>query len=298
MSEPKYHHYVSNFYLKKFAVEASQKFKLNVFDKFTGEIQSKKRTDKIGGCNHFNRSFSETDPNDVEKFYAREIETQAGAALKRILNAGDITSNKDLSDVLLFFAMTTARNPSSRSRIEDPMRKLDELVIRDALGDEGADVLEKRLHRDLLPQEHVEMELPRINPIFESLVSKSWEILETTAETGEFITCDDPLQIVHADEAGPCWGFRSNGAIVYAPLCPNLAILGSDRKRSSSKASLDKEHVAALNFGTIISAYQHVYYKSDNFYVLQSKEHKAVKWSAELARAIQHGKNIRKQTQH
>jgi hypothetical protein len=282
MSEPIYHHYVSNFYLKKFARRAGAYFKINEFDKTTGKINPKRRTDKTGGSDHFNRSFSPTDPNDVEKLYARIIETPAGVAFKQMLNAGEFTSSDDLSHVLLFFAMTTARNPKWRSRIEAPTRTLDALLIRTALGDDGEEMLRKRLGRNLFPQEHVEMEFPQIDNIWQSLTSKSWVILETTSEIGEFITCDDPLQIVHADEVKP-WGFESNNATIYAPLSPTLAILGQSSKPKFLKTTLDQEQVAKLNFGTMVSAYQHVYYKSDNFYVFQYNQNKLMKWSRELA---------------
>jgi len=283
LSEPTYHHYVSKFYLNKFASQAGKNtMKTNVFDKSTKQIFRNKKTEKVGGIAHFNRSFSKDDPNDVEKFYARKIETPAGAALNRILDEKAFTSEQDLQDVLLFFAMTTARNPKARNQIEGPMRAIDELLVRSALGDEAADVLEKRLNRDLFPQEHVAMERSLIDPIFASLATKDWAILETTSKASEFITCDDPLQIIGADEARP-WGFESNGAIIYAPLCPTLAILGKNGKLKSTKVTMNLEQVAGLNSATFRSAYRLIFYKSDKFSVLGEKDTSIVRW-ADLAK--------------
>ncbi|MBU2866797.1 DUF4238 domain-containing protein [Pacificibacter marinus] len=281
MSEPIYHHYISNFYLKQFARPAGKKsFKIHEFDKLLGKISPKKRTSETGGKDHFNKSFSKTDPNDIEKIYARKIETPAGAALKRILDAKAITSEVDLNDVLLFFAMTTARNPKRRSQNEDPMRKLDGLLIRSALGEDGASILEQRVSRDLLSEEHVEMELSQILPIFQSLTSKSWTLLES--EGGEFITSDDPLQIIHANEAPP-WGFKSNGAVLYAPLSAEFAIMGLSNKVGPPKMPFSKRHVAGLNLQTVLSAHHYVYYKSDNFYIVEDSLNKVTRWSENMA---------------
>lgn len=267
LSEPIYHHYVSKFYLNKFSVSVEKnKWKTNAFDRVSGEQFKRKLTDKIGGSDHFNKSFSVGDPNDVEKFYARKIETPAGAALKRILDAKTLTSAEDLGHVLLFLAMTAVRNPKARSQIEEPMRYLDGLLSRSALGDEGTEVLEKRQKRDLFPEEHVNMELPQIDPVFESLCKKQWVILEATKETGEFITCDGPLQIIGADDERP-WGFESNGAIIFAPLSPTIAIYGKSDKPKIAKLTLNLEAVAAFNLGTLSSAFRLVFYKSDNVYL-------------------------------
>lgn len=285
MSEPTYHHYISKFYLDKFASNPGNgKPKTNIFDKNTKQIR-RKLTRKVGGSDHFNRFFSENDPNAVEKFYAREIETPAGAALKRILEKKAITSRKDLHDVLLFFAMTTVRNPKARNTIEDPMKFIDAILIRSALGDEGRGVLEKRLKRSLIPQEHVSMEFPLIHPIFKILVEKEWTILEVSAEAGDFITCDDPLQIISANEPRP-WGFESNGAILYAPLCPTLALLGQDCTPNTTKSTLSLEKVARLNSLTMSSAYRLVFFKSDNFYVLRETDASILRWTDLTAKHI------------
>lgn len=246
LSEPKFHHYVSNFYLKGFAAEdRKKKHAVQVFDKF--ELKTfEKRTDKTGGAKNFNRSFSKADPNNVEKLYSSAVEGPAGAALKKVLQSKSLSSKEDLERLLLFFAMTSARNPKRRAMVEAPMRQLDGLLIRSALGDDGNEILEKRNIRDLLPEEHVGMELPLIEPIFDSLCSKSWAILEAGDDAGEFVTSDFPLQIATANEDPP-WGFESPGATIFAPLSKNLAMLGQSGSLKASKLTLDKTMVASFN---------------------------------------------------
>lgn len=267
LSEPNFHHYVSNFYLKGFAAEDRiKKYRVQVFDKF--ELKTfETRTNKTGGAKNFNRSFSKTDPNNVEKFYSDAVEGPAGAALKRVLQSKSLSSRKDLESLLLFFAMTTARNPKQRAMVEAPMRQLDCLLIKSALSDDGNEILEKRNSRDLFPEEHVGMELPLIKPIFDSLCSKNWAILEPDEGAGEFITSDFPLQIVTANEDRP-WGFESPGATIFAPLSKDLAMLGQSGSLKISKLTLDKTMVASFNFGTLIDAYRNIFFKTDSFLIL------------------------------
>jgi len=267
LSEPKFHHYVSNFYLKGFAAEdRNKKYRVQVFDKCESKTFGA-LTDKTGGAKYFNRSFSKTDPNNVEKFYSDAVEGPAGAALKRVLQLKSLSSTNDLESLLLFFAMTTARNPKQRAMLEAPLRQVDSLLIRSALGDDGNEILEKRNSRDLFPEEHVGMELPLIEPIFDSLCSKNWVILEPDEDAGEFITSDFPLQIATANVDRP-WGFESPGATIFAPLSKDLAMLGQSGSPKVSKLTLDRTMVASFNFGTLLDAYRNIFYRTDAFLIL------------------------------
>lgn len=264
----KFHHYISQLYLKKFAHTDGARPRLYMYDKVQEKEQPRALISRNAGEDYFNLCFG-PDPMAIEHFYARKIETPSGAALKRILEARSLEVSHDLCDILLFFAMTSARNPKYREQIEDPLRQLDLMILKTALGDNATDAMAARSRRNLTSKEHVAMELGLIDPLHEAFCRKGWALLSAPSCSGGFITSDDPMQIVRASSPGN-WGYNTEGAELFAPLSPRLALLGGEGARKKKAVTLTAEQVGHFNTGTILDAHKYIFAKSDEFNVISN----------------------------
>ncbi|MEP1330585.1 DUF4238 domain-containing protein [Pseudophaeobacter sp.] len=261
----KFHHYVSQFYLRKFAHTPGRNSKMYMYDFLENTEEPKARIGSNAGEDYFNECFG-SDHLAIEHFYDKEIESPAGAALKRVLEVCSLESSQDLCDILLFFAMTTARNPKQREHIEEPIRQLDLMLLKTALGSDAGKAMKARSNRNLSSKEHVTVEIELIDPIHEALCKKNWSLLAAPSSGDGFITSDDPMQIVHASAPGN-WGFDSEGAQLFAPLSPGLALFGGSGVQKRGVFTLTKEEVAAFNSETIKGAHRYIFARSGKFEV-------------------------------
>jgi len=260
---PVFHHYISKFYLKHFAAEKIKTPNIYRYDKkyLVGRMAS---TGKSAGEDHFNTVPWLKNPAFFEDAYNKLIETPSVEPFRSTIRNKEFGSEKDLNSILLFFALTTTRNPTERSLIEGPMRKIDEIITASALGNvQAAPIIQTMRSKSYPVSKHIEMEIEIIDPIYEALKGKFWSLHQGVKEAGDFITGDYPLIILRADSAPP-WGLNSPNAVIYAPISSDLAMLGTSAPLQDTPP-LSKSDIAALNGRIFHTANRYVFSRSKSF---------------------------------
>ncbi|MCX5880736.1 MAG: DUF4238 domain-containing protein [Deltaproteobacteria bacterium] len=293
----RHHHYLSQCYLKGFTKGGSKKSKLTVID-FKEKKFFETTPRNIGGIRDFNRVDIEgIDPNAVENSYA-EFEGKAATALKQIEELLEIDgTNKDC--IFTLIALFAIRLPEQRenwrqfqAQILEKLMDLSlatkerwesQITQMKAGGYEANDDISyediKTFHKSKaykieFPKEHhIRMEMFGINAILPYLQGRNWLLIQSTEESGPFITTDNPVNLSwnEPEKIPPIYrespGFGQKSTQVYFPLSKNIALLGEfEGKKGLVRGN--KQLVAMLNSKMLMFMFKQIYAPKIDFYFL------------------------------
>lgn len=293
----RHHHYISQCYLKGFSKGGSKKSKLLVID-----LKEKKQFETIprnvGGLRDFNRiDFEGVDQNIIENDLAK-FEGEAATALKKLgENLSFEGINKSL--ILNLIALFAVRSPERREHWRKFQAQIVETMTALTLAskerwesqikqmkDSGHDVDDNVTYEDAkkffdskkytisVPREqHIHIEFVGMEAILPTLYDRNWLLLQSTEDSGPFITTDNPVSLTWKDpEKVPPFQRNSPGfGLIDTQLCfpvsKNLALVGEfDSQDGTTEAT--KEFVSAINTRMIQFANKQIYASKAGFYFL------------------------------
>lgn len=284
----RHHHYLSQCYLKGFTKGKAKKSKLTVVD-----FKEKKRFETIprnvGGIRDFNRIDVEgIDPNAVESALS-EFEGKAAGALKKLEDTLDFSGEtKDL--VLNLIALLAARSPERREHIREfeaeVMERVMDLSLESKEQWEAQEVMKKDENPEyeskvtyeelkaffdskeykikLTTVRHIQNEMVMIEAILPCLYGRNWVLIQSTEETGPFITTDNPVSLTwnEPEKIPPFYraspGFGMGDTQVYFPVSKDLALVGEFNKEDKTLVGTS-DLVAILNTKMLHNTYKQIY---------------------------------------
>ncbi|MCA8299070.1 DUF4238 domain-containing protein [Burkholderia sp. AU30198] len=289
--EARKHHYVPQCYLKGFTHDRRKDSRLYVVD-------ARRRRDfyttpsNIAAERDFNRIDGD-DPNAIEAIYA-DFESKAGPALVRTEARRAVGSEADLAVLLELVALFAVRSPRQRENLRQFYEQsagamMKQMVAtkqrweaqeqraiaagRTAPSDISYEAIKALVDAgeyrvDVTTTRHVVTELELLPTVYDLLHRRTWVVLRAAADSGGFVTSDNPATLCWDDEdlaAGfysP--GFASTDTSVVCPLSKNLALRGCFDGRSGI-VDLPADLVAAVNTRTIAFADRQLYAEHDQF---------------------------------
>jgi hypothetical protein len=293
----RHHHYLSQCYLKGFSKGGSKKSKLTVIDLEKGkEFQTSPRN--IGGIRDFNRIDAEGIAPDYLENELSHFEGQAARALKT-LSETKVFEGETREIILNLIALFAVRSPERRShfakfetqiieRIMDlslatkerwesqmeQMRKSGKQV-KDSVSYEDI----KKFHEskaytiEVAREHHIHLELKLHKSVLDCLAARNWILLETTEETGTFVTSDNPVDLNWKDpeKIPPLYrqspGFGLKGTRVYFPVSKNISLIG-EFEGNEGMFHADIDLIATLNSRLILNSYRQIYSENNRFFFI------------------------------
>lgn len=289
------HHFLSQCYLKGFTSGDSKNSKLSVLD-LSNKKQFETIPRNVGGLRDFNRiDATGIDQNILEKSLSN-FESEAATALRKIKEGASFQG--ELKELVLYLvALLATRSPerrehrrkfhaqvaekmmdislASKERWESQMQQMKEHG-REINGDVSYEEV-KRFHESkeysitVAREFHIRIEFEAIKTIYPLLYARKWLLVETTDDSGPFITSDNPVNLVwkEPDNIPPFYrnspGYGMRDTQVFIPLSKSLGLIGEfDGHEGLVKGTL--ELVAALNSKTILFAHKQLYSPNFGFY--------------------------------
>ena len=113
---------------------------------------------------------------------------------------------------------------------------------------------------------HIITELQAFERAFAALSERNWELVEAPEDSPGFITCDHPVSLSWSKQPpGPgAPGSRTPKTVVFFPLTPRLAVVGS-LKGESGVATFTDDEVSTANGTTVLNAQRQVYANRGDF---------------------------------
>lgn len=289
------HHFLSQCYLKAFAVPRKGQPQTTVFDGFERKIYVT-GIGNVGAERDFNRFEADGhDPNALESALAG-FEAELAPALERIIAARSLSDESDRAYLLNFMCMLALRNP----RLRESMRRAQDQTARivmdmvlsskeayeshlrrareDGFVSEAEQVsyeemktfFEEAKYKIEVPTEcHIQTELdlfPKMLPLF---FRRGWLLLRAQPKSTGFITSDHPVCLMWSDPSrrggfyGP--GLGLPGTDIFFPISPVVAMIGAFELKDDER-TIAEEGVAAFNGAIAAYAERQVYARDANFY--------------------------------
>lgn len=245
MSTPRRHHYVPKAYLAAWTNTGSADGRLHVLDKSTGRSWV---TGPINAAVETDLYMIDLD-EVAEDISATEIESQfavvEGSAMpiiRGIIDDNTSPTSAELEELMAFLAVLTLRVPGRLQWIDDFMRQPIEAVYR-RLEAEGklpqpddpelaaqmkewfdSGLIEIKIKQNA----RLGMMVAGLETVMKQLVLRHWTVLRCEAGAGDLICTDHPvlLEWIRPVPDGSSPGFGLTNTAVFAPLSPNVALLG------------------------------------------------------------------------
>ena len=270
------HHYISQFYLKDFTGGNSKNSKLSVID-FKQKKYFETIPRNVAAIRDFNRvEVVDIDPNIIEKSIS-EFEANAAIALKKI-EKDFLFEGSSRDYIFNLIALFAVRTPVKRDAWSNFQTEIAERIMELSL--ETKDIWESQTNQmnqdsgnklisatyedvkkffnaknykiKTSTARHIELEFSGISAILPFLYARDWVLIKSNAESGPFITTDNPVSIswLHPNNTRPAHlnspGFAMLGTRVYFPLSKNLALIG-DFESDTGVISANQHVIANLN---------------------------------------------------
>lgn len=294
-NESRRHHYISQFYLKGFAKHGLKNTFITVINK--NEKRLFKTTSKnLASIYDFNRIEMEGVKPDAFENELAKFESEVADAL-RSLHESKKFKGKIRTLILELIAMFATRNPSIRDNIAGFLSKVNKTtlltllrnkpemkeglisLIKKVKPDKEDDIsnedIKKFVDEDIIVNidtaYHLHTESIMIKTIFHLLTARKWTLLQSSLDTGPFITSDTPVVL--------CWenpdeipmihrnhpGFGLPKTTIYFPISQNLALIGAF-DRTDAVVSPNEKLVAVVNTMQIIHAQNQLYMPHVDFH--------------------------------
>jgi len=285
MSEPRNHHYISQFYLKGFIKNGEVKAKLFVYDKEQNKyFQSNPKN--IATKRDFNRIATKGKENFIEE-HQSQMESKIAIAFKNTIESSQYPKEEDLSYILTFISLISLRNPKIRAifdklycDISDKFMSMtmdsEERYIDQCLqaGIKKEDIIpykkqkefieDKRRYELSINQEvHIKAEHENVDYLSELLHNRYWYLVVSNESIGEFITSDYPVSLISLVEMPKIYGigFGMKKTEVCFPMSKYLALIGVFEEYNDIGRTIfaTKDLVETINTRTYAFAYKQVY---------------------------------------
>jgi hypothetical protein len=289
----RHHHYLPQFYLKGFTKGRTKKSKLSVID--SSEKKSFVTIPRnVGGSRDFNRVDVEgVDQNHIESALSK-IESKADVALKNI-EKKRIFEGEDKELILNLIALLAVRSPEMREQSRKNYAQIAEKVLALTLDsrerwetqkkeennstkienkidyEDAKKFFESKKYKiDVSREHHIHMEMVGVDAILPHLFARDWFLLETSEDSGSFITTDNPVcllwkypeKVPPFRRASPGYGMVDTQ--VYFPLSQGLVLYGEFNSQEGT-GQADKNLVSNLNSLLLSLSYKQIYSPDLNF---------------------------------
>ncbi len=268
----KRHHFLSQFYLKGFVCEQSEKI-------VAIDLKRKKSfvTDplNVGVVNDFNKIEREGIAPDYLEQELSKIEDKVATAFRNLRKTLDFSGEtKEL--ILIFMALIACRTPEMRECLRQFGVQIVESVISMTLS--SKEIYESEIHNlkknisyegasyedvkkfvdskeyaiKIFREHHILMEMFLIEAILPCLFDRRWWLLIADKKSGPFVTTDSPVNLLWEDseKLPPFYrdnpGFGLKGTLVYFPISQELALIG-EFDGNGTKVNATEELVAIFN---------------------------------------------------
>jgi Protein of unknown function (DUF4238) len=303
VSDPRHHHWLSECYLRGFAVLRKKgKHQIQVFDRVQrGHFPTSTRN--VAGERDFNRLDEDQgdDPYALEKAYAA-FEGRLAPAIQRVAQAGAFTSQEDRDLIISMIALFALRNPRWREQVraihEDMSLKMMEAALAtkerwegqiarmqgdgDRIGasvtyEEMKEFIDSRKFKIGLNRGYqIGNELSTFDGILPHLGRRKWWFVRAHRSSGGFVTGDHPVALMWADPSmrGRIFhspGFALRGTQVTFPLTFRVAMLGAFELKEQTNEFGDP-FIAQINGTTIGFSARQVYARDLNFTYMLTAE--------------------------
>jgi hypothetical protein len=286
VNEARRHHYVSQFYLRNFAVAAATP------QLYVADLKTKKTflTSTINVAQE--RDFHRIDvpghePNAVEAALA-DFEGKVALALDSIRQRAEMGDDDNAHVLQLFMSLLLVKNPAMRDRIDDVTDRIMSMTSKiEAANEErfvasikrrveegalSADIDAVQLREALMSDDfevaiarefHLNLEFTNARDLLRYFVGRNWTFLK--AETGQFITSDRPV-VLTREKARPNVppGLAHPDVLILFPLSSDSAVLGG-LDVPPIAVTLSREEVAETNGQIILNATRQVYAQDATF---------------------------------
>jgi len=299
MSEPRNHHYISQFYLKGFSKNEGTKAKLFVYDKEQNKyFQSNPKN--IATKRDFNRISTKGKEYFIEE-HQSQMEAKIAIAFKNIIESNQYPKEKDLSYILTFMSLISLRNPKTRAifdklycDISDKFMSMtmasEERYIDQCLqvGIKKEDIIpyeeqkkfiedKSRYELSINQEVHIKAEHENIDYLSELLHKRYWYLVISNETMGEFITSDYPVSLVSLVEIPKIYGvgFGIQKTEVCFPISKYLVLIGVFEEYDNVDKTIiaTKDLVETINERTYAFANKQVYStKKLSFYDIKEQK--------------------------
>jgi hypothetical protein len=270
VSEPKKHHYLPEFYLKRFSRDG----KIWVYDRERDDL-SERRPQTVGIRKHFYRpEHLELEQEHQPETLLSKLESRAAPLIDKVDRGGRITM-KDRYDVVNFAALLKSRVPSFERWLSDFHDDLwvhhlkDRFSTKKALrewlrqqGDEAAEdpakvqeFFEEIQNGDFMLKTPKDVRIGRIFHLAlvvmaEPLFAMRWEVMRAPQEAA-FVTTDDPFVVVPPKGVQPEYpyvvGISVEGTKKIVPLTQRVCLQIGDAGMGTTYVGCSQREVMKVN---------------------------------------------------
>lgn len=286
------HHFIPQCYLKGFARKSSKNSKLLAID-FESKTAFSTSPKNVAAQRDFNRVDLDGLPVDALELDYAKLESRVAVALRAIQDTQRFDQVDHVSSIINLVGVLVVRTPKGR----ESRRQIAERIVKDSFrkhtaSREAFDAHEERtreqrqIHNipdfpyeivkayvdndqysvELSTMHHIEQELPMYREIFPYLRDRQWRLWIASADSGGFVTSDNPVGIVwqerHSDGSMP--GLASPNSSVSFPISKTMAISGHFGAQGGTYIA-SRQHVATINTITICFADRQVYSEDERF---------------------------------
>jgi hypothetical protein len=294
MGEARGHHYISQCYLKRFTRNGSKKSNLWVCDLKNGHSFSTAPAN-VAKERDFNR-IEGLPPGELDNRLGM-FETEADKALDTIEQARTLDGSDAWLHVLNLAALFAVRTPRMREHVREFHERVARMMMDLTLAKPerwGSSVQQARaaghLHADnnvtyeqvkafhergeykvnVSTAHHIGLEFHVFEPVLRTLAGRKWTLYVAEADSGGFITTDNPVCLMNTDGAPPTLmrpiGHGLTGTTVLFPITRHLLAAGA-YEGGEGVHIVGREFVANLNALVLAHADKYVFAADDRFFL-------------------------------
>jgi hypothetical protein len=288
------HHYVPQCYLKGFARDR-RRSQLHVFD-FIDQKAFTAHTKNIAQERDFHTLESEDLPADAMERAFSGFESEVSAALARISAAGSLADETDVSYLMNLMALTAVKNPRNRAAFAQFRERILKTAMRVAVS--TPEIWERQVRQakaagfiepnvdtsyskmrhfietdaytmETTPHAHLITELDLHDKVLPYFFSRRWSTLRAPADSGGFITSDQPVCLmwrdpIPADRRRMPPGHGVHRTVVLFPISWRVAVVGAF-EGDERELDVDGAMVADFNALMIEHCRRQVYSRDAHF---------------------------------
>jgi hypothetical protein len=291
MSEPKKHHYLSQFYLAGFTLSNENEGVLYCHNVSNKSFRPSK---PINECyvKHFNKIESnENDPNVLEKELSK-MEGSISLIFKNIHETKTLPKNGKFNELIYYVALLGVRNPAIRDSFQEFKENVASNVFSLMLSDKKIwncemerinsetnnkfqnityEEMKKFINEKILklvePNENkISREFKAVDKVYQLLQQRTWILLLNNNVSDYFVTSDRPVKLIPNDSNSLRFGvgFGCRDTELYFPLSKSLLLRGSF-KLPSIEMPVQKDTVATLNTLQYFYTSRYIYSPTPDF---------------------------------
>ena len=298
MSEPKKHHYLSQFYLAGFSDNFEKDGKLYCYDLRDKKLRASKPRNE-GYEKYFNRLESHNDPNEFEKTLA-QCEDTISNSFRYIVKNKSLPKGEQFQELIYYISMLGVRNPYIRKSFA----RFQKDISRKALLFSFKDKREWERFKSEMNKEHnnkfanityegmmdfiksddwrlveanenkVSREIEALNSVYQFSMERKWSLLIIGNPEHYFITSDTPVKLIwnikNDYNFGPTFGERKSELIF--PINKEILVWGSFERPSIINKNISKEEIGFLNSIQLLYYKRHLYSPTEKFILNKNEE--------------------------